>query len=176
MLIFSVFQKKKQVSCSWSICSRSWKNLGNIFQHWEQYVKDTHLDSLKKTQVTCSWLKMQFYSRRNKVILASLLSVWLLWSDGNRYFIVRFDRCVQYSLAGNWTLDLPLGSAWQCKLGRCLLDSLGRCYTVLYYPIFICVVICQCRIKCICIHLYVCPAFSMWSYEIIDRRPSVLKE
>ena len=61
MLILTVFQRT-QVTCAWSICSRICKNLGNIFQHWEnpgfiqdleQHVQDADLE--EKTQVTCSW-------------------------------------------------------------------------------------------------------------------------
>ena len=52
------------------------------------------------------------------------ITVWLLWSDGNRYFLVRFDHCVQYALAGNRTLDLPLGSPWLCTLDHCLLETI----------------------------------------------------
>ena len=55
-----------QVTCCWSMCSRSCKNLGNNFQHWEnagfiqdweQYVQDTDLDSFqrKKQIFTCLW-------------------------------------------------------------------------------------------------------------------------
>ena len=56
------------------------------------------------------------------------LPVWLLWLEGNRYFLVRFDHWVQCALAGNQTLDLPLGSTWLCMLAHFLLLDVSRLY------------------------------------------------
>ena len=59
MMIVTVFKGKKQVTGSWSMCSKNCKKLGKIFQHWEnpgfiqnweQHVQDADLEEKHKLQ------------------------------------------------------------------------------------------------------------------------------